>query len=94
MKVTVKSQFCLCTSKLKNMHKKSEETVCRMEENHRFQNICPLELTQRLKYTCEHIRFGKKTYKLITVTEGTKICSCRYHDNILENVHGHQNNSH
>ena len=76
MKVTVKSHFCLCASKLKNMHKKSEEPVCRMEEKHRFQKICPLykgisgrsELTQRLKYTCEHIRFGKKTYKLITVT--------------------------
>jgi len=38
-----------------------------MEGNHRFQNICPLykgmsgrsELTQKLKYKCEHIRFGK-----------------------------------
>jgi hypothetical protein len=35
--------------------------------HHRFQNIWPLykeisaKLTQKLKYMCEHIRFGKKT---------------------------------
>jgi len=41
----------------------------------RFQNTCPqiyqgaAKLTQKLKYTCEHIRFKKKkTHKLINVT--------------------------
>jgi hypothetical protein len=42
MKVTVKSHFFVCASKLKNMFKKSEKTVCRMKRNHRFQNICSL----------------------------------------------------
>ena len=67
MKVTVKSHVCVCAGKLKNMFKKSEKTVCRMKRNHRFQNICSLykgmsgrsELTEKLKYKCEHIRFGK-----------------------------------
>jgi hypothetical protein len=36
------NHLCVCASKLKNMFKKSEETVCRMERNYRFQNICPL----------------------------------------------------
>jgi hypothetical protein len=67
------------------MFKKIEETVCRMDGNRwivvskiyvHFTKTCQssANLTQILKYTCEHIRFGeKKTRKLITVTGWKKI---------------------
>jgi len=49
---------------------------------------------QNLKYTCEHIRFGKKPHKLTTVTGWEKIRSGRYHnDNIFKNIHGQQQKS-
>jgi hypothetical protein len=62
----VKSYLCVSASK------KLEETVCQMEGNKciivskiyvHFTRIYQgaAKLTQKSKYTCEHVRFGKKT---------------------------------
>jgi hypothetical protein len=76
----INSYVCVSESKLKNMLKKLEETVCQMEGNRciivsklyvHFTRIYQgaAKLMQKLKYTWEHIRFGKKNpQKLITVT--------------------------
>ena len=102
----INSYVCVSESKLKNMLKKLEETVCQMEGNRCiivskiyvhltriYQGAA--KLTQKLKFTCEHIRFGKKPTEVNHCTwVKTKICSGRYHnDNIFKNIHSHQKKS-
>lgn len=75
MKVRVKSYVCVSASILKNYHvTKLEKTVCRMEENQctivskmfvhfTWTHQGAANLTQKIKYTCEHIRFVKNSHK-------------------------------
>jgi hypothetical protein len=86
------------------MFKILEETLCRMDGNRcivvskiyvHFTKTCQssTNLTQKLKHTCEHIRFGKKKTTQVDHCNWMKKKkgSGRYHnDNIFKNILGHQ----
>ena len=62
--MNVKSHFRVSASKLKDMLKKIEETVCiivsKIYVHFTRTYHGAAKLTQKLKYTCEHILFLKK----------------------------------
>jgi hypothetical protein len=75
-------------STVKNMFKILEERVCRIDGNRcivvskiyvHFTKTCQssANLTQKLKYTCEHIRYGKKT---------TQVDHCNWREKISVQV--------